>query len=284
MPIRLLRTIATLAFCAFALVAGARPARAADSDADDFRANCASCHTIGGGRLVGPDLKGVLERQKREWLVRFVQGPSDVIASGDAYAQKLVAEARNVVMPPVPGMNAKRADALISLIEAEGKLEKSRFATSGVSARPFTAADVETGRQLFVGEKRLAGGAAPCLSCHNAGESGLLGGGRLGPDLSDAWARLGGRKPLGAWFVAPPTPTMKPQFSARPLDPETEILPLLAFLKDTDDRHAAPDRLGERVSFVLLACGLAGIGLVVMDLAWRRRSRGVRATLVKGAR
>ncbi len=284
MPIRLLRTIATLAFCASTLVVLARPARAADSDADDFRANCASCHTIGGGRLVGPDLKGVLERQKREWLVRFVQAPSDVIASGDAYAQKLVAEARNVVMPPVSGMNAKRAEALISLIEAEGKLEKSRFATSGVSARPFTAADVETGRQLFLGEKRLAGGAAPCLSCHNAGESGLLGGGRLGPDLSDAWARLGGRKPLGAWFVAPPTPTMKPQFSARPMDPETEILPLLAFLKDTDDRHAAPDRLGERVSFVLLACGLAGIGLVVMDLAWRRRSRGVRATLVKGAR
>ena len=31
-----------------------------------FRQNCANCHTIGGGRLTGPDLKGVTERRDRQ--------------------------------------------------------------------------------------------------------------------------------------------------------------------------------------------------------------------------
>jgi cytochrome c2 len=276
------RSLSLAAVFAAALIVTARPALA-DTDADDFRANCASCHTIGGGKLVGPDLKGVLTRQKREWLARFILAPQDVIASGDAYAQKLVAEARNVVMPPVGGMTAKRAEALLTLIEAEGKLEKSRFASTGVSERAFTAADVETGREYFVGAKRLVGGASPCIACHDVNGVGSLGGGRLGPDLSAVWGRLGGRKPLGAWFLAPPTPTMKPQFSTHPLEPETEILPLLAFLEDAS-RRGESDRLGDRLTFVLLGCGAAGIGLVLMDQAWRRRLTGVRAQLVKGAR
>jgi hypothetical protein len=57
-----------------------------------------------------------------------------MLASGDAYMSKLLAEARNVVMPPVAGMTVKRADALLTLIEAESRLEKSRFASSGSPA------------------------------------------------------------------------------------------------------------------------------------------------------
>ncbi|MBI4607901.1 MAG: cytochrome c [Candidatus Rokubacteria bacterium] len=32
-----------------------------------FQEKCVSCHTIGGGRLVGPDLQGVTARRDREW-------------------------------------------------------------------------------------------------------------------------------------------------------------------------------------------------------------------------
>ena len=39
---------------------------------------CVSCHTIGGGRLVGPDLKGVTERRSQEWLVRFITDPDQM--------------------------------------------------------------------------------------------------------------------------------------------------------------------------------------------------------------
>jgi len=54
-----------------------------------FRQSCMSCHTVGGGRLVGPDLKNVEERRDRAWLVGFIMDPKGVLASGDPYALKL---------------------------------------------------------------------------------------------------------------------------------------------------------------------------------------------------
>ena len=36
---------------------------------DYFRQNCMNCHTIGGGRLTGPDLKDVAQRRDTEWLI-----------------------------------------------------------------------------------------------------------------------------------------------------------------------------------------------------------------------
>src|SRR5512140_2197508 len=109
------------------IAAGAGAVRAQDSAAF-FKQNCASCHTIGGGRLTGPDLKGVTGRRDRAWLTNWLQGPQSVVSSGDAYARQLVDDARGVVMPTIPGMNASVAAGLLDLIDAESKLPKSRFA------------------------------------------------------------------------------------------------------------------------------------------------------------
>jgi cytochrome c2 len=48
-----------VSFCCLAACA-AGPMLRAQEAADFFRQNCANCHTIGDGRLTGPDLKGVL--------------------------------------------------------------------------------------------------------------------------------------------------------------------------------------------------------------------------------
>ena len=57
---------------------------AAQQDASAFfKQNCTSCHTIGGGRLTGPDLKDVTARKDRAWLVQFLQSPKSMIDSGD---------------------------------------------------------------------------------------------------------------------------------------------------------------------------------------------------------
>ena len=84
--------------CAFAL-----PAVAADPAATLFRQNCMSCHTIGGGTLVGPDLKGVTQRKERAWLTAFIANPKAKLDSGDPYALELKQEARGAVMPVIPG-------------------------------------------------------------------------------------------------------------------------------------------------------------------------------------
>ena len=67
-----------------------------------------SCHTIGGGRLTGPDLKGVTERADEAWLVDFILDPKGVIDSGDPYAAELLREARGVYMTQVPGIDRRR--------------------------------------------------------------------------------------------------------------------------------------------------------------------------------
>src|SRR6266581_3714767 len=81
---------------------------------DFFRQNCVSCHTVGGGRLTGPDLKDITQRKEREWLVEFLQGPQAMMDKGDPYALKLQQEARGVVMPTISGISKDRAQALLT--------------------------------------------------------------------------------------------------------------------------------------------------------------------------
>ncbi len=71
----------------------------ADDPAQLFQI-CAACHTIGKGKLIGPDLYNVTQRHDREWLVRFIKNSTEVIQSGDPYAVKLFEEYNKVPMPP----------------------------------------------------------------------------------------------------------------------------------------------------------------------------------------
>ena len=245
---------------------------------DDFRLNCTSCHTIGGGRLVGPDLHNVAERKDRAWLARFIVDPQGVIDSGDAYVMQLLDEARGVKMTAIPGMTLDRAMNLLDLIEAESLLEKSQFAGIKISDRPFTAADVATGSRIFLGTHRLANRGPSCVSCHSVNGIGVLAGGKLGPDLNAVFERLNGRKGLATWLSAPPTPIMQAVFSKHPLD-EEEILPLVAFFAD---KAVAPPESGQAATLIFILLGLAGTAgaLVLFDVAWRNRFRAVRRPLV----
>lgn len=247
-----------------------------------FQQNCMSCHTIGGGRLTGPDLKAVSERADRDWLIEFIQDPKGVIDSGDPYAQEIFSEARGVYMNPVPGMTPELAGKLLDLIASESALETSRFAGLQLSERALTEADVVRGRELFTGKRAFASGSPACLSCHDVSGLSGFGGGRLGPDLTSAFARLEGRKALGAWLGSPPSAVMQPLFQAEPLDPE-EILALIAFLENAaknGDAEAESSALG----FVLSGIGLAAVLMGIFDVLWRNRFRGVRRSLVAQAK
>ena len=243
-----------------------------------FKQNCTSCHTIGGGRLTGPDLKDVTQQKDRAWLVEFAQNPKAKIDASDGFALKLQQEARGVVMPTVSGMNAQLAAALIDMIEAESKLPRSQFAGSQISDRPFTSQDIATGRGIFVGEHRLANGGPPCLSCHTARGIGGLGGGHLGPDLTLVYERLQGRKGLGAWLTSPGSPTMQPVFKNTPISPD-ETLALLAFFEDEAKRGGTDDS-PSLLNFFLLGLGGSVVGMVSFGAAFKGRFRGVRRSLV----
>jgi mono/diheme cytochrome c family protein len=252
----------------------------AQQPADFFRQNCMSCHTIGGGRITGPDLKGVTQQKDAAWLEKFIQNPKAAIDGGDAYAVQLQQEARGVVMPTISGMNGDMAKAMIAFLDAESKLAKSQFAGGAISDRPLTAADLAMGRELFYGTKKLANGGAACVNCHTMGTVGGLGGGRLGPDLTQVYARLGGRKAVGAWLMAPATPTMQSVFRGAALQPE-EILPLLAMIEDAA-RQGPVANQGSLVKFFVAGFAGLALGLVLLGAAWRGRFTAVRRPLVHG--
>lgn len=248
--------------------------------ADFFRENCISCHTIGGGRLTGPDLKGVSERKDRDWLGSFLLNPKAVIDSGDPYAVELFEQARGTVMPTVPGMTPERATALLDLIEEESKLEESQFKGLQITDRPFTADEIELGKQIFLGNRRLVNGGPACISCHTVKRLGGLSGGRLGPDQTLVYERLQGRQSLGAWLFAPATTTMQPMFRQQPMQ-QQEIVSLVAFLEDSALQGGEDDSVAI-LNFFFLALGGTALALVSFDAIWRRRFRAVRAPLVQG--
>jgi mono/diheme cytochrome c family protein len=246
-----------------------------------FQQNCVTCHTIGGGRLIGPDLKEAVQQKDRAWLEHFIEDPEAVLNSGDPYASQLKKEANGIVMPKMPGVTPEMAKALLDMIEVESKLPKSSLAGVAVSEQPFTPGDIFTGTEIFLGKRRLSQAGPPCVSCHTLGSIGSFGGGRLGPDLTLVYQRLGGRKSLGAWLSAPATPTMQSVFRNHSLQKE-EILPLLAVFEDSS-RQSQPANTTSQMRFFLAGFAGAVLGLAFMGWIWRGRIRTVRRALVSSA-
>ena len=61
---------------------------------------CPACHKVGGGRLVGPDLKGVTARRQQEWIERMILRP-DIMVKEDPEAKKLL----GTYFTPMPNQN-----------------------------------------------------------------------------------------------------------------------------------------------------------------------------------
>ena len=64
-----------------------------------FKQNCAACHSIGKGRLVGPDLSDVHKRRTESWLLNFIKSSQTVIKSGDQTADSLFRAYNLILMP-----------------------------------------------------------------------------------------------------------------------------------------------------------------------------------------
>jgi mono/diheme cytochrome c family protein len=63
-----------------------------------FKQNCTACHVIGETKLIGPGLKGVTEKRNKEWLKKWINNSSELIASGDADAVAIFEEYNKVAM------------------------------------------------------------------------------------------------------------------------------------------------------------------------------------------
>lgn len=100
-----------------------------------FGRDCIACHTIGHGDKIGPDLLGVTRVRDRQWLIRMIQTPEQLLNEKDPIAAALFKKYNNVPMPNVSVSNDEM-DFLISYIEAQTAAhDKQAAAGNGTEAK-----------------------------------------------------------------------------------------------------------------------------------------------------
>jgi cytochrome c2 len=77
---------------------------------------CVACHTIGKGKLVGPDLKGITERRDQEWITKWLKDPDTMIRT-DPPAKELLKQ--YLVPMPNQGLTDEDIKALMAYFKHE---------------------------------------------------------------------------------------------------------------------------------------------------------------------
>ncbi len=239
----------------------------AKSGKEIFTTVCVACHTVGGGKLIGPDLLGVTERREADWLLKFVKSSDTLVKAGDKRAIALLA-AFGVPMP----------DQKLSDDEIRAVLEYTKQLPAGTKPKALpkikkaTKEQIVLGRQIFQGEQRLKNGGPSCISCHDVTADAIISGGILAPELTTVFGRLGGdwvRVVLGSH----PFPVMQQAYKDHPFE-EAEVTAIVGFLESVSatQRNHMPRDTG----IMLAISGVVGVILLLgfYSLVWGRRRRG----------
>ena len=96
-----------------------------------FDSLCTACHTIGGGKLIGPDLAGVTLRREEGWLKRQILEPQELIAENDPIVMQLLQESNNIPMVPL-GLSDADAIAVIAYMKST---EQQAIVASGLPSQ-----------------------------------------------------------------------------------------------------------------------------------------------------
>ena len=243
----------------------------AQSGEETFKLKCSPCHTIGKGKLVGPDLAGVTKRLEEAWLLKFIKSSQTVINGGDEYAKQKFEEFNKVIMPD-PGLNDPEIKTLLTYIESQGGTAITQTTVSTI--RPLSEAtpnNVEKGKQLFSGELRFLNGGAPCVSCHNVPDVTMLGGGNLAIDLTNAYTRLN-EAGLTNMIQTQPFPVMKQSFINNAITDE-EVFDLSAYLKFVDEVNKNAQQTNQPKDLLYSGIGGLFVLLILFTGLWHNRRK-----------
>ncbi len=248
-----------------------------------FKLNCAACHTIGKGTLIGPDLANVHLRRNRDWLFKIIRSSQTLINSGDETAVALFKQFNMVQMPDQTAFTDDDLNAILTYIEGESPEYIPETETTvaqadetpvevEITGKPVdeaTKEDILNGRLLFSGETRLENGGPACLTCHNVLNDNLIGGGLLAKDLTEAFTRLN-ENGIKAMVSNPPFPVMRTAYDNHPVNSDETYL-ITAFLKFADQERYYQHHRDYQARF--LYTGIVGfiVLLIVFTVIWRKR-------------
>lgn len=240
---------------------------------DLFKITCAACHTIGKGKLVGPDLMNVTEKRNQDWLLSFIKSSSTMIKSGDADAVAISEEFKGILMPD----NNYSDDQILSILDyikqgGSGDSDQDVAAVDILSEA--TSENIDSGAALFSGKKPFANGGIACSSCHSVKDERIFSSGNFAKDLTETWDNMGSSG-VAAIIKNPPFPAMNIAYRNYLLTDE-EIIDLTAYLKSV-----SKNRYYQRSSDFGLAFAILGLLVFIMIVSgavflyFKRKSRPV---------
>ena len=220
-----------------------------------FDTNCKMCHSIGGGKIVGPDLKGINEKRSSEWFVKFTKDSRSLIESGDKQAIAIFEEYLSMPMPPSPLSEKEIASIYKYLVSTNKPAETAKTETEVV-----VKGDAARGEKLFYGSISFGTGGVACVACHSTGS---LPGGTLSKVLTHSAAAV---KPM---MDALPFPAMRVSYENNKLT-KSEINDLTAYIEQTSKNTEEPlpclgPPIGGFLGFVIF--------MVFLGFYWKKRKK-----------
>jgi len=138
-----------------------------DVAAQSYAQKCAGCHTVGGGKLTGPDLLPTRAWPKPELAAKI-----------------------KLMEPRVGPLSENELAQFVELLQDSRAQDRIRIAqelASKAVAATLEPASESIGKKLFEGTTQLTNGGIACITCHRAGAQG----GTFGPDLTSLHTRMG---------------------------------------------------------------------------------------------
>ncbi|MGE8527845.1 c-type cytochrome [Chryseobacterium rhizosphaerae] len=128
-----------------------------------FKANCTACHAL-DKQVIGPPLKGVVERVKTEggvdkdWLHKWIKDNKALRASGDKYANEIFEKYNKTEMLQFPNLTEKDIDDILAFTtNPPAPEEKKPEATSATGAAAAAPADKTTTNIVIISLLAIAG-------------------------------------------------------------------------------------------------------------------------------
>lgn len=242
------------------------------SEAGDlFSTHCAACHTIGKGRLVGPDLKDINQKRDHVWLLNFIKSSQDMIKSGDAEAVKVFNEYNKLLMPN-PAISESQIEDVLNYIGTVSSGEVTLSAQVLIDPlESITQINIDHGRALFIGTARLENNGAACLSCHHVMDDLNYPGGKLAKDLTKSYDLLGAAGIL-AIVKNSPFPAMAQAYAKYPLT-ESEVMDLSAYLKSVSQQRIYQHPRNFNLAFLYMGQFTFLVFLIVILALYRNRKK-----------
>lgn len=244
-----------------------------------FKKTCAACHTIGAGKLVGPDLLEIGKKRNQDWLVSFIRSSTAMINSGDKDALDIFNEYNKLLMPD-NNLSTPQIISIIGYID-KGSSQQSNNSISGTLdiLANITQKNIQNGLRLFSGEKRLANNGVACIACHDVKDERIFSNGYLAVSLTESYDKMGSAG-IAAILRSPPFPAMTSSYRNHILS-EEEIIDITAYLKSVSKERYYQRPYDFSVSFALSGIFVfLCIYMITIILYYKRKKKAVNQTIL----